>query len=101
VEPGQDGAADVAAQVVLAAGDVRGGGQEVLRGLDRDLPAGTVGVGARDGLDGVGDCGAQCLVNGQQRPCLLLDPGRVAGAQDPALEQGVAQREVGDLVLVG
>jgi hypothetical protein len=61
--------------------------------------AGPVGVGPGDGLDGVGDCGPQCLVEGEEGPGFLLQPGGVAGAQDPALQEGVAQREVGDLVL--
>jgi hypothetical protein len=39
----------------------------------------------------------QRLVEGQQCPCFLLDAGGVAGTQDPAVPQGVAQREVGDL----
>jgi hypothetical protein len=53
------------------------------------------------GLDGVGDRGPQRLVQGQQRPRLLLDAGRIPRAQDAALEQGVPQREIGDLVLAG
>ena len=93
----EDGAADVAGQVPAGVGDVLRGGEEVLGGLDGDLPAGPVGVGAGRGLDRVGDRGPQRLVEGQQRPRLLLDADGIPRAQDAALEQGVAQREVGDL----
>jgi len=99
VEVRQDGAADVAGQVTGGTGDVPGGGDQVLGGLDGDLIAGPVGVGAGHGLDGIGDRGPQRLVDGQQRPHLLLDAGGIPRAQHPALQQGVAQREVGDLVL--
>ena len=97
VEVRQDGAADVAGQVAVWPGDAGGGGDEVLRGLDGGLVAGPVRVGAGHGLDGVSDGGVQRLVEGQQCPCFLLDAGGVAGTQDPAVPQGVAQREVGDL----
>src|ERR1035438_9297838 len=93
VEAGEDSAADVAGQVAVWPGDAGGGGDEVPGGLDGDLVAGPVRVGAGDGLDGVGDRGAQRLVNGQQRPCFLLDPGGVPGAQYPALERGEVGRE--------
>jgi hypothetical protein len=52
-------------------------------------------------LDGVGDGGPDGLVERQERPGLLLQAGGVARAQDAALEQGMAEREIGDLVLVG
>jgi len=101
VQPGQDCAADVAGQVGAGTGDVAGGGDEVLGGVDGGLVTGPVWVGAGDGGDGVGDRGAERLVEGQERPGFLLQAGRALGAQDAALEQGVAEREVGDLVLVG
>jgi hypothetical protein len=102
VEAGEDGAADAAGQVVVGAGDVAGGDDEVLGGVDGGLVAGPVGVGPGGrGLDGVGDGDAQCLVEGEQGPGFLFQAGRVARSQDPALEQGVPQREEGDLVLVG
>jgi len=101
VEAGQDRAADVAGQVAVGVGDVAGGGGEVLGGIDGGLVAGPVGVGPGGGLDGVGDRGPQCLVEGEEGPGFLPQAVGVAGAQDAALEEGVAEREVGDLVLVG
>jgi hypothetical protein len=89
VETGEDGAADAAGQVAVGVGDVAGGGDEVLGGVDGGLVAGPVGVGPGDGLDGVGDGDAQRLVEGEQCPGFLLQAGGVCGAQDPALEQGV------------
>ena len=95
----QDGAADIAGQVRRLADDVAGAGDQRLGGLDGDLVAGPVRVGARDGGDGVGDRDPQRLAAGEQGPDLLLQPGRVARAQDPAAQQGVPQGQVGDLVL--
>src|ERR1039458_7255183 len=51
VEVRQDGTADVAGQVAVWPGDAGGGGDEVPGGLDGDLVAGPVGVGAGHGLD--------------------------------------------------
>src|ERR1700756_4154725 len=53
-EPGEDGAADVALQVAAGIDDIRGGGDQVLRGLDGELPAGPVRIQAGHGLDRVG-----------------------------------------------
>jgi hypothetical protein len=55
VQGREGGAANVAGQVIGGAGDVRGVGDEVLRGLDGGLPAGAVGSGAGHRLDRVGD----------------------------------------------
>ena len=61
--------------------------------------AGPVGVGAGPGLDR-GDHGhAQQLVEGEQRPELLLEAGPVTRAQHLAVQQGVPQRQVGGLDL--
>jgi hypothetical protein len=101
VQAGQDGAADLAGQVRGGGKDAAGAGDRELRGFDGDLVAGPVGVGTRDGLHGVGDRDPQCLIQRQQCPHLLLDALRVTRAQYPAFEQGVPQREIGDLVFVG
>src|SRR5713101_8456181 len=72
VQAGQDGPADVPGQVARAVQDVAGAGDQGLGCFDGDLVAGPVGVGARDGGHGVGDRDPQRLVEGQQRPHLLL-----------------------------
>jgi hypothetical protein len=41
----------------------------------------------------------ECLVDGQQRPGLLVGAGQAAGAQDPAVEDGGLDRVVGGLGL--
>jgi hypothetical protein len=101
VQSGQDRAADVAGQVAGLAGDVAGTGDQDLGGFGGYLVAGTVGVGAWHGRDGVGDGDPQRLVEREECPYLLFQACRVAGAQYPALEQRVPQREVSDLMLVG
>ena len=101
VEAGEDGAADAAGQVAVGVGDVAGGGDQVLGGIDGGLVAGPVGVGPGDGLDCVGDRGPQCLVEGEEGPGFLPQAAGVAGAQDAALQEGVAEREVGDFDFVG
>ncbi len=98
VQAGQDRTADVAGQAAGFAGDVAGAGDQGLGGFGGDLVAGPVGVGVRHGLDGVGDGDPQCLIQRQQRPHLLFQASLFASAQHPALEQGVPQREVGNLV---
>ena len=95
VEVRQDRAADIAGEVAVRPRDVAGAGDQILGSLDGDLVAGAVGVGARHGLYGVGDGRPQRLVQRQQRPHLLFQPGRVAGARHPAVQQGVPQRQVG------
>ena len=95
----EDGAADAAERLVC--GQDLGAGDGVEGGLQGGGEAGAVGVGAGDGLGGEDHLAADGLVEGQQRPGFLFQPGRVAGAQDPAVQQGVAEREVGDLVFVG
>jgi hypothetical protein len=67
VQTCENGAADVAVRsspgsLMFCAGD-----EEVLGGFDGDLPADPVWVRIGHGLDGVGDRGAQRLVQGQQR----------------------------------
>jgi hypothetical protein len=64
-------------------------GGYVLRSRDR--------AGARDGPGGGGHGHAQRLADGQQRPQFLLGAGPVAGPEHVSAEQGVAQREAGDL----
>ena len=93
---GQDGLADTAGG--LAAGKDVGAGQGVDGGVQGDGEAGAVGVGAGDGLGGECHLAADGLVEGEQGPDFLVQPGGIARAQDPAVQQGVAQREVGDLV---
>src|SRR6185437_14815410 len=93
---GQDGLAGTAGG--LAAGKDVGAGQGVDGGVQGDGEAGAVGVGAGDGLGGECHLAADGLVEGEQGPDFLVQPGGVLRAQDPAVQQGVAQREVGDLV---
>ena len=68
----------------------------VAGGLQRDGEAGPVRVGS-GGLGGSGHGHPQRLADGQQRPKFLLGAGPVAGAQHVPAEQGVPQRQVGDL----
>ena len=97
----QDGPADPAGVAWIAGvRDAAGGGDLVAGGFQRDGEAGPVRVGARR-LGGSGHGHAQHLVEGQQRPEFLLGAGPVAGAQHVPAEQGVPQREVGDLDFVG
>jgi hypothetical protein len=70
------------------------------RGLECGGEAGPVRVGSGR-LGGGGHCHAQRLAGGQQRPQFLLGAGPVAGAEHVPAEQGVAEREVGDLDFVG
>jgi hypothetical protein len=81
----------------IVAGDALGGDELVAGGFQGAGEAGPVRVGAGPGFDGVGHAHPQQLVDGQQRPQLLLSAGPVTGAQHVPAEQGVAQREVGDL----
>ena len=94
----QDGAADPAG-VAWVAGvrDAAGCGDLVAGGFQRGGEAGPVRVGS-GGLGGGGHGHPQRLVDGQQRPQFLLGAGPVAGAQHVPAEQGVPQREVGDLI---
>src|ERR1019366_1397495 len=101
VQAFKHGAADVAGEVTGTGDDIAGAYDQRLGGFDGDLVAGAVGAGARDGGDGVGDREPQRLAAGQQRPHLLLQPGRVARAEHLAVQQGVAQGQVGGLVLSG
>lgn len=81
----QVGPADLAGEVGRAVGqDAGGGGDQVGGGLQQDGEADPVGVQAGAGGGGVGGGADECLVDGQQRPGLLVDSGQAAGAQDPS-----------------
>ncbi|GEM_PF-2334236 len=75
----QDCAADVACQVGRAGDYVSGASDHCLGGLDSDLEAGPVRVGARGGLHRVGDGDPQCLVQGEQRERFVACPFGAAG----------------------
>lgn len=62
-----------------AGDDVGGLGEQVAGDVQGDGEAAAVGVGAADGLGGVGDRDAQGLVAGQQGVDLLGDTGRGHG----------------------
>lgn len=60
-----------------------------------------VGIDIADAEHGVGDRDAQRLVGDQQRVDLLVDPGRGADPQDPAVEDGELQLQERGLDLSG
>jgi hypothetical protein len=61
----------------LARGDAADHAAGCGDGLQGDGEAGPVGVGARHGLGGQHHFAADRLVEGQQRPVFLFEPGRV------------------------
>src|SRR5271157_839488 len=96
-QAGKDGTADPAGVGwVCGVRDAAGCGDLVAGGLQRDGEAGPARTGS-GGLGGSGHGHPQRLVEGQQRPEFLLGAGPVAGAEHVPAEQGVPQRQVGDL----
>src|SRR5262249_4215262 len=91
----EDVSADGADQVDGGVGDDPGGLDELVAGgLVGDGEAGPVGVGVGLGADGVGDGGAQKLVDHQQGVDLLHDTDGSVGAEHPAGEDAGFQFQV-------
>ena len=77
---------------------VDGVDQQVFGGFEGGGEAGPVRVGAGAGFDGGDHGSAQRLVDGEQGPQFLFEPGRIGRAQHAVFGEGVVQRQVGDLV---
>jgi len=91
-------AADGADEVDDGVGDDAGGFDELVAGgVEGDGEAAPVGIDVGPADRGVGDRDAQRLVGDEQGVDLLLDPGRGAGAQDPAAEDGLFEFQEGGL----